>query len=252
VILNDAGASELEQSGRQILSRAGLAEFHAKEFNPAVESEVRAYEDFTRTLGDVLVRHGEYASFQLVHQDLFGEIFEDLAARIAGGVLAQLRPGRSEFIVDKAGALFALARDLSALPTTNSGVRVELDKSQDKDEVAGAVPVALSGTNAAIMTTSSAALVRIANAYKSQRFPGGPRIDDLSVVDSVASILVQAADVVANFGVNYVKAKLRVESLDVGPARTGAGTDVRGDLSPTAPSSGDAGCDNVKRSCWNP
>ena len=160
--------------------------------------------------------YGEYAGFRLLHKSLFRTVFTDFASRVAENVLGRLTVRRPEFVLDKAGALFAAAEELSYLPhCANERVSVDLDKQQPEDENASVSPVGMMGTLGAILTDSADALMRVANAYKKERFPAGPAFASLKVCDSKDSILVQAADVLANFGINYVKSSLRSEQSDL-------------------------------------
>jgi len=208
IVISDDGAAKLESRGRAALYSIGLAEFHGSEFDPS--RETKAYEAFADAIRDSLLVDDAYAAFQLCHQDLSREIFEEFAPRVASQALSHLMNLVPDFVLSKAGALFSLARDLGQI-THCSGqiVGVQMDQSQEGDQQAGQERVGLSGTLGAILTDAADALVRLVNAYKRQRFPTGPEIGSLCVLDSRSSILVQAADVLANFGVAYVKSRLR-------------------------------------------
>lgn len=210
LICSDVGAAELEHTGRELLRRAELARFHGREFNSGCEQELDVYERFARAIRDALERHGQYAAFQLVHGKTHRTVFAEFAGRVADGVLSQFRERAPEFATAKAGALFSLARCLGEIPHHgDTTVAVELDQDQDGDEHAGAAVVGLAGDHGPLLTTASDALVRVANAYKRQLFPAGPAISTLSAGPSASSMLVQAADLLANFGVASVKSRLR-------------------------------------------
>jgi hypothetical protein len=208
IVISDDGAAKLESRGRVALSSIGLSEFHGSEFDPP--RETKAYETFADAIRDSLLVDDAYVAFQLYHQDLSRELFEEFAPRVASQALSQLMNHVPDFVLSKAGALFSFARGLGQI-TDCSGqiVGVQMDQSQEGDEQAGRERVGLSGTLGAILTDAADALVRLANVYKRQRFPTGPEIGSLRVLDSKGSILVQAADVLANFGMAYVKSRLR-------------------------------------------
>lgn len=213
VILHERGAAELESSGRALLAQSGLKRFHGREFNSGAQQEVAAYEGFVHAIGDVLRQYGEYAGFQLFHEHTYKAVFAEFAARVTGGVLSQFRDGVPEFATSKAGPLFWLARCLGEIPHRGrDAVAVELDQEQDDDAQAGTTVVGLAVSRGALLTTTSDALVRLTDAYKRQRFPTGPSIGTLSVGPSDGSILVQAADVLANFGMASLKSRLRTGS----------------------------------------
>lgn len=208
IVIRDAGVAELESRGNEALSDLGLAEFHGSEFDPA--RQAGAYEGFACAIRDSLLVGGGYAAFHLFHRDLFQQIFEKFASRVASRALTRLMNQAPDFALTKAGALFSLARELGEIHhSAGQLVAVEMDQDQEGDEEAGLKPVALRGTLGAIFTDTTDALVRIANAYRRQQFPNGPEIGSLRVTDSKNSILVQAADVLANFGVAYVKSQIR-------------------------------------------
>lgn len=207
IVLSHAGARELEARGRSILSGAGMTEFHGKNFDPA---HAVHYEDFVDVIHGVLEAHGESAAFQLVHRTVFQQIFESFAERLGDAVLTKLRGAPNAFVSEKLGAMMALVRVLHGLSGRGlPAVTVEMDWGAPADVAASIEPLALAGQHAAILTDASDAAVRLANAYRTQIAPHSPSIERLAVCDSRNSLVVQAADVVANFGINYVKSQLR-------------------------------------------
>ncbi len=213
LVCTDLGATELKHTGLELLHSAGIPRFHGREFNSGCKQQLEAYEGFARAISTTLKQRGEYAAFQLVHQEIHKAVFEDFSGRVVGDVLTQFREQAPEFATAKAGALFSLARCLGEIPHhSGTVVAVELDQDQDGDELAGAASVGLAGDYGAVLTTASDALVSVANAYKRQLFRAGPSIDRLRVCSSTDSILIQAADLLANFGLAWVKSQLRCGS----------------------------------------
>ena len=224
VVIADAGVADLERVGRELLDSAGLARFHGREFHSGCEEQLEAYGGFACAVREALERHGEYAAFQLVHEDEHNAIFEGFAGRVVDGVLTQFLGRTPEFAMAKAGALFSLARCLGEIPHhSGTTVAVELDQDEVGDERAGAAGLELGGNHGMLATTASDALVRVVNAYKHQRFPAGPSISTLSVGPSSNSMLVQAADLLANFGVASVKSRVREGSQSGERERVRAG-----------------------------
>lgn len=207
IVLSDLGATQLHNTAMTIRTKAGLNEFHGKEFN--VKRDSAAYASFAQAIRDALVLDGEYAAFHLVHEDIFNDIFKKFAKRIADGTLAKLGSAAPEYTQRKAGALFALARDLSEITHRSGEVDIDMDWDHPNDKQAAKEVMSIPGGFAAIITDAKDGLRRLANAYKDQCFPAGPRFGEIRPCDSKDSVLVQAADVIANFGVNCIKRQLR-------------------------------------------
>lgn len=207
IVLSNRGATQLNEKAMRIRADAGLQEFHGKEFRAV--RDLKAYKSFAQAIRDALALEGEYASFQLVHEDIFKEIFVDFAKQVADGTLAKVGSAPPEFILRKAGELFALARGLGEIKHCSGEVDIDMDWDHPDDEQAAREVMSIHGNHAAIITDAKDGLRRLANAYKNQRFPTGPRFGNIRPCDSKNSVLVQAADVIANFGVNYVKSQLR-------------------------------------------
>ena len=217
VIIGEAGTAGLERRSREILGDHSLAEFHGKDFRMR---HADAYESFLTEVRTALDRHGEYAAFQLIHTDLYQQLFEADTSRLAVEVLQSLGTEATNFIMEKTGWLCSFARDLGEIPhDSGTTVAVAMDWKQESDQEAADVPRAISGNLGALLTSSADVVVRLANAYKKRKFPCGPSIASLSVCDSKDSILVQAADVIANLGVNFVKSRVRTECSSSPPER---------------------------------
>lgn len=209
IVLSDCGATQLNEKAMQIRAETGLTEFHGKEFRVARDS--KAYMSFFQAIYDALTSGGEYTSFQLMHKDNYKDIFEDFSKRVAGGTLAKLRSAAPEYTKRKAGELFALARELGEIEKCSGEVDIDMDWDQPDDERAAREVMSIQGNFATLITDANDGLRLLANAFKKQRFPNGPRFGKIRPCDSKDSVLVQAADVIANFGVNYLKSKLRLE-----------------------------------------
>lgn len=206
IMLRDAAAAELEREGRKLLAAAGLPEFHGREFNPDNQNEVVAYEAFARLIGKGLEKHVGYVAVQFIHDSVYRSVFAGMAPRLTSSVMTALRGRPSNFCDSKAGAMFFLARTLAGSgQPADAQVLVELDPEQESDLAESQRHLGLRGNLGGSLTPAADALVQIANSYKRQQFPKGPAIGRLELRKSEQSILIQAADVVANFGLSQVK-----------------------------------------------
>ena len=206
IVISDQAAGHLNERGKQILDEAGIEEFHGKDFDP---SEREPYRAFVEAIREALVTHGGQAAFQLVHHSTFTEIFVRHAGKVADGVLEQLRGRPHPFVRAKMGGLFAFGRVLVELPAES--VVVEMDWGAPGDVEAAREVLGVMGQGAALLEDAARVAARIADARFQAMKSGAPRLREVHVVDSSDSILVQAADVIANFGTNYVKSHLRDE-----------------------------------------
>ena len=101
--------------------------------------------------------------------------------------------------MEAAPPLFTLLRLLKQPSATLSSL--EIDQNTEMARFASRTVLA-SGSS----MPATHLLALLANAYRKQCFPQSPEIhrSGLSIVDSATSLLVQAADVLGNFSMNYL------------------------------------------------
>lgn len=213
IILSDTGAERLTREAREILSRSGLKRFHGKELNPDNAAEVSAYRDLVEIVKQCLQLSGGSAVFQILHREESKELIEN-TRRFAARVMSQVRGESTGFIDSAAWPLFWLARNLTDIShTPGESVDVELDRSDNIDTADAAKTVFVGGQVGALLKRQDEVAAMLARAYQSQVFSTGPTIRNLTVVHPSQSILTQAADVFANFGLSYIKRSVRTSGL---------------------------------------
>ncbi|MBL9085166.1 MAG: hypothetical protein JNK76_25395 [Planctomycetales bacterium] len=202
---SQAGAAALRNDAAAILRQAGLACFHGCEYRP---SDRPAYEQFTRLIRQTLIKHGGFAVFQVMPRPVFNDVFRDFPERVSTTVVQRLgHPGSdvTDLMSTKAGALVWLTRfTQGVLRPPTMDVLVARDQLRD-DALNTAVVVIPAG----LAMQSAELLARLGNQYAEQVFPGGPRISNLQMVDARTDPIIQAADVIGNFGMNFLKSELR-------------------------------------------
>jgi hypothetical protein len=200
-----------ETSARRFVARAqrllplpsGRREFHAKELNPHNPAERQAYADFLRQVR----REAETIAGALLAVTLNDRSWDNhlsgFAERIAQRVFTSIGILDSTVIIgaQKAvPALFTIQRVLQYYPQP-ALLRLEVDDDTEAARFAAQNVVVGSRT-----ISAPELLASLADAYRNHQFPNAPRFDrpGITIIDSAASLLVQAADVLGNFSVNYL------------------------------------------------
>ena len=183
----------------------GITEFHAKKFSQKKPAHCQAYRDFL-----ILLRKtAEASSCALLASSLNDQIWsKDLtsfAGRMVTSAFAAAKITDQAFIngaTAAAPALFTLQRLLNSLTMTSAAVRLlEIDSTTATAHFASqTIPVNGSSLPATRL------LATLTESYRKQQFPKSPELDRaaITIVDSSSSVLVQAADVLGNFSMNYV------------------------------------------------
>lgn len=202
------GVRAFEDGANGILHTSGLAHFHGREFRPEHRP---AYEQFCDLIRRNLEEHGGFAAFQVMPRNFFSELLERFPVRISDAVLETIgHPGSAttDLMTTKAGALVWLAR-FTQVVVRPAEMEVLIARDQLQDDSLNTAPVVIP---AGLIEPATDLLSRIGNEYARHVFPGGPRISRLRLVDANVEAVVQAADVIGNFGMNYVKSVLRAGS----------------------------------------
>jgi hypothetical protein len=201
VVLPKAEAAQFVTQARQLLP-SGLSEFHANDLNSKDVSECQAYEDFL----SLLRKTAETAPASLLVCSLNNQTWHNgltsFAARIVSNVFATLGVRDSNILAgasDAAPSLFTLPRLLKIPSAALSSLDI------DQNTETGRFALRTVSVNGSSMPATQL-LALLANAYRKQQFPHSPEIhrSGISIVDSATSFLVQAADVLGNFSMNYL------------------------------------------------
>lgn len=207
VVLPKADAAHFSSRAQAFLAPAGLTEFHAKEFKPSRAKQCKAYEN----LLSALRKTAENAALCLLacslYDDTFHPTFTSFSARITQNVFGNLGVSDQTVIAaapKAASPLFTLMRLLTA-PEGAVLSSIEMDQDIPLSTFAAQTFVAHGKSLPATQL-----LAILAEAYRKQYFPRSPQLfpSGLAFVDSPLSFLVQAADVLGNFSVNYLMSKL--------------------------------------------
>ena len=204
VVLPTAAVPQFSADAQKLLP-SGKKEFHAKVMNTGDAAEYQAYRDFLSLLRKTAeANHGSVLACsvndQTWHADLTGH-----ADRLVTGIFANL--GIADKAVadgakDAAPSLFTLHRLLNSPAKTAATVTLlEIDKNTTIGLFA-AKTVVINGKS----MPATRLLAMLSNGYRKQRFPQAPELDAaaVAVVESEASFLVQGADVLGNFAMNYL------------------------------------------------
>jgi hypothetical protein len=204
VVLPTTAVPQFSADAQKLLPSA-KNEFHAKDLNIGDAVECQAYKEFLSllrktaeaSLGSILACS---VNDQTWHADLTGH-----ADRLVTGVLANL--GVADKAVadgakDAAPSLFTLHRLMNSPAKTAATVTLlEIDKN---------TTTGLFAAKSVVINKKSMPATRLlamlSNGYRKQRFLQAPELDAaaIAVVDSEASFLVQGADVLGNFAMNYL------------------------------------------------
>jgi len=207
VVLPKTDANQFSADARALLAAGRLTEFHAKLFKHKNARECKAYED----LLSLLRKSSESAALCLLacslYDDTFHPTFTSFAARIMVNVLQTLGisdPAVVAAAPKAASPLFTMLRLLKA-PDDTAMTSIEIDE----DAALSTFGVQTLVANGKPMPATHL-LAMLADLYRRHCFPQSPRVHSsgIAFVDSASSLLVQAADVLGNFSVNYLMSKL--------------------------------------------
>lgn len=208
VVLPRTDVAKFAAEAQKLLPK-GMTEFHAKKFSQKKSAHCHAYSDLLA----LLRKTAEAAPGALLASTLNDQTWHaDLtssAHRLVTSVLASLKISDqtiTDGAIAAAPALFTLQRLLTSFSVSPAAVNLlEIDSTTTTAHFATqAVPV----NGGALPATRLLAM--LAEAYRKQLFPKSPEMDRsaITIVDSSTSFLVQAADVLGNFSMNYVIRKL--------------------------------------------
>jgi len=188
----------------QRLLPSGAPEFHAAKLQYKNPTECQAYSDFLSLLRKTAETPGSLLAFSLKEQT-WDAAFTSFVDRLVAGILASVGiTGKTvaDGAKDAAPSLFTLQRLLNSPSWTSAVVgRLEMDQNTTTALFASQT-VAVKGGS----LPATRLLEILAEAYRKQQFPQSPALDRsaIAIVDSSASFLVQAADVLGNFAMNYL------------------------------------------------
>ena len=192
-------------SEAQELLPTGIVEFHGNAFNSTSRPDVQAYTNFLL----LLRKTAESAPGSLLACTLNDQTWHtsltSFAARLVAGALAPLGVTDKTILdgaADAAPSLFTLHRLLDSPSFASAVMRsLEIDQNTETARFASRTVPIKNGSIQALRL-----LATLADAYRKQQFPQSPEIDrsGIIIVNSSNSLLVQAADVLGNFSMNYL------------------------------------------------
>jgi len=182
----------------------GMTEFHAATFNSSDAASRKAYTDFLSLLRTA----AESGPGSLLATTLNNKSWHTSLTTFADKFVPTILAGQGivdqaviQGAADAAPSLFTLVRLLDSHPGSALLRRLEMDKNTKTGRFAI--------QNLAVRGVSLLApdlLAILVNGYRNQLFPLSPAISPsgIVVVDSASSFLVQGADVLGNFSLNYL------------------------------------------------
>ena len=201
IVLPESELVQFETRARSLLPSA-VTEFHAAELDAGNVAECQAYEDFLRLLRTTAESSAGCLIASTLNNQSWHNSLTSSASNIVTGVFATLSVTGSDIVdgaVEAAPALMTLAR---LLKTPSARVcSLEIDQNTNTGRFA-----ARSVWPNGVLMPGTELLRRVADNYRKLRFPASPPIDatGLKILDSANSFLVQAADVIGNFSMNFV------------------------------------------------
>lgn len=226
-VIPDAQVNRFREDAGAILSRTKLSAFHGKVFARRFKDQYLAF--FT------LIRdHLEKSSPSMLVTTLLNENWKAdysgfIDRTIAGGL-----GGADLENVELVTASQSLARPLMTFQRfaqsfpADAQVRFEVDDHLDTRDLSSLTPTRNGSVVDPLLPIS--AMYRM---YRAQKFPGAPALLDrrISVLRDEQSFLIQAADLVGNFSVAFVRMKLGDESKTT-VLKASIFHDVLGDILP--------------------
>ncbi|MGH8192625.1 MAG: hypothetical protein ACREP2_14400 [Rhodanobacteraceae bacterium] len=200
--IQESQAKDFEKEGRHILGSHGLSSFHGKKFK---EADRVAFKDFLNLIRSVLQQEGR-ACNSLVSKALCEEMI-GFARRITGKFVEMREPrGKQqvESIIPYAPILFMAVRALRSLGQ-QSELRFFIDEDSSLPDISESKLIAIPAH------CSFQTLLRNAvNDYRNVKFKDGPYLaaHPVEKMPDGKSILIQAADVLANFSMSHVFSRL--------------------------------------------
>lgn len=204
VVLPKTEVAKFAAESQKLLPK-GMTEFHAKKFSQKKPAHCQAYGDFLA----LLRKTAETAPGALLASTLNDQTWHaDLtssADRLVTSVFAALKITDQTIAAGAkaaAPALFTLQRLLTSFPVSPAAVHLlEIDRTTTTAHF-GAQTVQVNGR----ALPATRLLATLAESYREHLFPKSPELDRsaITIVDSSTSFLVQAADVLGNFSMNYV------------------------------------------------
>ncbi len=213
IVLPKAEAAQFGAQA-QLLLPSGVSEFHGKALKYQDASHCQAYENFLSLLRNTAETAPACLLACSLNDQTWHSQLTSFAGRIVASVLATLGVTDSGIVsgaADAAPALFTLLRLLKTPSATVSSI--DIDQNTNTGRFASRT-VVVQGRS----VPATGLLSQLIDAYRVQQFPQSPEIDrsGISIVDSSTSFLVQAADALGNFSMNYLIRNLAPTS----PGRT--------------------------------
>jgi hypothetical protein len=188
----------------------GRGEFHGCEMQPGEEN---AYEAFLALTRDFIEQHPYSFTCVLGADRTWNSELSDAVGRVCGKVIRSFGPPDPKLkkrLTKLSAPLWSLARLVRLIGNV---VKLELDV--DTDSLIGGL-----GGNTVTVGTSMVngveILAKLSNAYASRYFGDAPRLaangSTLRILPSQQSFMVQAADVVGNFGLAHASFALGLKT----------------------------------------
>jgi hypothetical protein len=201
IVLPKTEAAQFAPQAQRLLP-SGVPKFHAREFNSKDVSQCQAYKDFLSLLRETAEASPACLLACSLNDQTWHNDLTSFAARIVPNVFAALGVTDKNVLagaVDAAPLLFTLSRLLEPSSAALSSLEI------DQNTVTGRFASRAVSVNGSSMPATQL-LALLADAYRKQLFPQSPSIrrSSVSIVNSRTSFLVQAADVLGNFSMNYL------------------------------------------------
>jgi hypothetical protein len=189
----------------QQLLPPGATEFHAKAMKAGDSVQCQAYADFLSLMRKTAEAQPSSVVACSVNDQTWRADLAGHADRLITGVFANLGI-TDKSIVDgakeAAPSLFTLQRLLNSPARASAAVHLlEIDRNTETGLFAAKI-VMINGHP----MPATRLLALLVNGYRKQLFPQSPELDGsaIAIVDSATSFLVQAADVLGNFSMNFL------------------------------------------------
>jgi hypothetical protein len=214
IIIPQAHRAQFERDAAGILGLAGMTSFHANQFR---DSESAAYQSFLEQIDRYAKNSLQFRAIIALQSrkmrdelDGFSErlISKTVETAVTNWTTAPVDPKFIRTVASFAPALVNLLREARKL-APSATISVELDEDDLNRELHSlSLPIGGQNFSAAWLLTTAL------NGYRKRQFPDAPEFLTGAVrpVQDEKSPLVQAADVLGNFSMNFVFWKLGITS----------------------------------------
>lgn len=204
VIIDETLEAEFEEKTRPLLKGNALPKFHGKEYKKRFKQN---YIDFMKIIKEYAVNSDQSLIACVLLSQGWKDQFMGFAERLAENPLKLngiIDGSVIEPMKQLTPSLFSMQNLTKEMGVQNS-IQIKVD---DHNNTRGFNQVSTKVKG--LELTGEWFLTRIYNGYRKQQFPNSPVLQDkcIKVVKDEDSMLVQAADIVANFSTAYIYKKL--------------------------------------------